>query len=69
VYLEDFLLGAGMGFGGPFSKPIWPALYAGYRFPLGEALEGQVRLEIPLVPEAILALPLYAPRFVLAFPL
>jgi hypothetical protein len=69
VYLEDFLLGAGMGFGGPFSRPIWPVLNTGYRFPLGEALEGQVRLEIPLVPEAILALPLYAPRFVLAFPL
>jgi hypothetical protein len=69
VYLEDFLLGAGVGFGGHFGRPVWPTFYAGYRFPLGEALEGQFRLEIPVVSELILALGLIAPRFVLVFPL
>ena len=58
-----------MGFGGLLGRPVWPAFYGGYRFPLGEALEGQFRLEIPVVPEAILFLGLLAPRFVLVFPL
>ncbi len=69
VYLDRFLLGGGVGFGGLWDRPLWPTFYVGYRFPLGEALEGQLRLEVPVVPEAIMALGVIAPRFVLVFPL